>query len=166
MASRRIETTLLPHLDSAYNLARWLTKDEENAKDITQEAFARALQFFPSLRGNARAWLLSIVRNTFYTWAEHNGSRSAEPFDEEQHGATSEELGPEMLSMRNADVTRVRNALEGIADEYREAIVLREIEGFSYAEIAEIIGVPIGTVMSRISRGRAKAYALLRRSSK
>ena len=166
MASHRIETTLLPHLDSAYNLARWLTKDEENAKDITQEAFARALQFFPSLRGNARAWLLSIVRNTFYTWAEHNGSRSAEPFDEEQHGATSEELGPEMLSMRNADVTRVRNALEGIADEYREAIVLREIEGFSYAEIAEIIGVPIGTVMSRISRGRARAYALLRRSSK
>jgi len=154
------------HQKSLYNFVLRQTRSGPAAEDITQEAFARALQFFPSLRGNARAWLLSIVRNTFYTWAEHNGSRAAEPFDEEEHGATSEDLGPEVLSMRSADVTRVRNALEGMAAEYREAIVLREIEGFSYAEIAEITGVPIGTVMSRISRGRAKAYALLRRSSK
>jgi RNA polymerase sigma-70 factor (ECF subfamily) len=163
MTLSRVETTLLPHLDSAYNLARWLTKDEEDAKDVTQEAFARALQFFPSLRSDAKAWLLSIVRNTFYTWAERNGRKSAESFDEERHGSASEELGPEVLSMRSADVARVRNALEGIAAEYREAIVLRELEGFSYAEIAEITGIPIGTVMSRISRGRAKVQALLQR---
>ena len=164
MSSRRIETTLLPHLDSAYNLARWLTKNEDDAKDVTQEAFARALRFFPGLRGDAKPWLLSIVRNTFYTWTEQNGRKAAEPFDEQQHGATSEDLGPEVLSMRIADVTRVRSALEDMAAEYREAIVLRELEGFSYAEIAEITGVPVGTVMSRISRGRAKAHAALRRS--
>ena len=165
MASRGIETALLPHLDSAYNLARWLTKDEEDAKDVTQEAFARALRFFPGLRGDAKPWLLSIVRNTFYTWAARDGRRATEPFDEEHHGATHDELGPEFLSIRSADVARVRSALEAIAPEFREAIVLRELEGFSYAEIAEITGVPIGTVMSRISRGRTKAQALLQRGS-
>ncbi|HXC53416.1 MAG TPA: sigma-70 family RNA polymerase sigma factor [Candidatus Limnocylindrales bacterium] len=166
MAEREIETTLLPHLDSAYNLARWLSRSEDDAKDITQEAFARALRFFPSLKGSAKPWLLSIVRNTFYTSIEQNRRTQHEPFDEEQHGAADDALGPELLSMRNADVVRMRSAVEALPAEYREAIVLRELEGFSYAEIAEITGVPIGTVMSRISRARAKAETLLRRGGK
>jgi RNA polymerase sigma-70 factor (ECF subfamily) len=163
MNPRHAETTLLPHLDSAYNLARWLTKNDDDARDVAQEAFSRALRFLPGLQGSPKPWLMSIVRNTFYTWAEHNGRHDAEPFDEDRHGSTIAELGPEILSIRNADVARVRAAVERLASEYREAIVLRELEGYSYAEIAEITGVPVGTVMSRISRGRAKAQEHLRR---
>jgi RNA polymerase sigma factor (sigma-70 family) len=155
----RFEDTVLPHLDAAYDLARWLTRSDDQAEDILQAACLRALRFFATFQGgNARAWLLTIVRNTFYNWLRQNRAQDvATPFDEELHSEAPNrsEIGdPEAELFRKADGRLLRRALEELPIAFREAIVLREIEGLSYKEIAAIAGIPVGTVMSRLSRGR------------
>jgi len=150
----RFEELIMPHLDAAYNLARWLTRNEHDAQDVAQEAFLRAFKFFDSFRGsNSRSWLLSIVRNASYDWLQKNRkSELTTVFDEQLHGVeASEEQTPLPAEV---DQEIVRQAIEELPVEFREVTVLREMEGMSYKEIAEICGVPIGTVMSRLARAR------------
>lgn len=159
----RFEQACLPHLRAAYDLARWLTRDEHEAEDLVQEAYLRALKYFDASRNEkARAWLLKIVRNTFYTWrAESKPDEGAVPFDEEIHSTGSEAFNPEAPLLVSADRELLREALEGLRTEFREVLVLREIEGLSYREVAEVAEIPMGTVMSRLARAReALARAL------
>jgi RNA polymerase sigma factor (sigma-70 family) len=153
------EQAVLPHLDAAYNLARWLTRNDQDAQDVTQEACLRAFRFFDGYQGgNMRAWLLTIVRNTCYTWLHQNRSPgSAVEFDEEIH--SDESTGgadPEIQALASADKETLRRALEELPDVFREALVLRELEGMSYKEIADVTSVSLGTVMSRLARGRTR----------
>jgi RNA polymerase sigma-70 factor (ECF subfamily) len=169
----RFEGTVLPHLDAAYNLARWLTRNDHDAEDVVQEAFARALRYFDSLKDpDARAWLLAIVRNTGYTWLEKN--RPAEVVALEDAGlvdanaevaghASPSESNPEVIVLQSAQKKLINLALEELPVAYREVIVLRELEDLAYKEIAAIVGVPIGTVMSRLARGRGMLRAILDR---
>jgi RNA polymerase sigma factor (sigma-70 family) len=154
----RFEQVILPHLDAAYNLSRWLTRSDTDAEDVTQEACLRALRFFGTFRGeDGRAWLLAIVRNTCNTWLGRNRPHEltlAQPFDETFHSGSGDELSPDVLAMRHADRELVQQAIEELPLEYREAIVLRELEGLSYKEIAQVSDVPLGTVMSRLARAR------------
>ena len=155
----------LPHLDAVYNLARWLTRNDDDAQDVAQEAYLRAFKFFDGFHGgDGRAWLFTIVRNTYYTWLQKNRSRAQdESFDEEIHGLddSSSTLvdsrahsNPEVLLMQQASKQIINKALERLPAESREVIVLRELEDLSYKEIAGIVEVPIGTVMSRLARAR------------
>jgi RNA polymerase sigma-70 factor, ECF subfamily len=153
----RFEELIMPHLDAAYNLARWLTRNEHDAQDVVQEAFLRAFKFFGGFRGeNGRYWLLSIVRNAGYSWLEKNRKRdlAATAFDEEIHSAEDESSNPQSLALKNAGREVLLQALEELPVEFREVMVLRELEGMSYKEIAGLVNVPIGTVMSRLARGR------------
>jgi RNA polymerase sigma-70 factor (ECF subfamily) len=155
----RFEQTVLPHLDAAYSLARWLTRNDQDAQDVTQEACLRAFRFFEGYQGgNMRAWLLTIVRNTCYTWLHQNRPpASAEVFDEEIHSEESSgSANPEIQALASADKETLRQALEELPDVYREALVLRELEGMSYKEIADVTSVSLGTVMSRLARGRTR----------
>ena len=140
----------MPHLDAAYNLARWLTRNDHDAEDVVQEAYLRAYRSSGGFRGgDGRAWLLAIVRNTCLTWLDRN--RPPKPtvlFDEARHGPADAPAGTP------PDGDALRAALDELPPEYREAVVLRELEGLSYKEVAAVTGVPIGTVMSRLSRGR------------
>ena len=154
--ARLFESTVLPHLDAAYNLARWLAGNDHDAQDVAQEASLRAFKFFGKFRGdNARAWLLTIVRNTFYTWLRKNRppENTVEINDEtlsvEDVLANAEAVNPQF-----ADADAVRRAIAELPVEFREVVILREMEGFSYKEIAELAEVPIGTVMSRLARAR------------
>ena len=152
----------MPHLDAAYNLARWLTQSDRDAEDVVQEACLRALQFFDGFRGEeGRGWLLSIVRNTCYTWLRKNRAPAAEPFDEEVHSAAYESESPETTALQSADRRMLQAALEELPVEFREVLVLRELEGLSYAEISSIAGIPAGTVMSRLARARQRLGKLL-----
>jgi RNA polymerase sigma-70 factor (ECF subfamily) len=155
---RRFEETVLPYLDAAYNLARWLTRDGHDADDVVQEAFVRAFKFYDGFRGgDARAWLLRVVRHTCYTWLErHRGREPMLSFDEELHGEASEAFNPEKLFWQQIDQQQLRAAVETLPVPYREAIVLRELEGLSYQEISAVAGIPVGTVMSRLSRARGQ----------
>jgi RNA polymerase sigma factor (sigma-70 family) len=161
----RFEACVMPHLDAAYNLARWLTRNEHDAQDVVQDAFLRALKFFGGFRGgSSRSWLLSIVRNTCYSWLEKNRKREfATAFDEDLHAIADNSHNPEILALRDADRQTVRLAVEQLPVEFREVIVLRELEEMSYKEIAEIEGVPIGTVMSRLARARKMLHQCLAR---
>jgi RNA polymerase sigma factor (sigma-70 family) len=152
----RFEESVLPHLDSAHNLARWLMRNEQDAEDLVQEAFVRAFEAFHGFRGeDGRAWLLAIVRNTCYTWLRRNRRQDVTTeFDEEVHTLEGDVLNPERLVLRAGDSARVRQALEELPAEFREVRVLREMEGLSYKEIASVIEVPVGTVMSRLARAR------------
>jgi len=154
----RFEQSVLPHLSAAYNLARWLTRNEHDAEDLVQAAYLRALKFFGGFRGaNSRAWLLTIVRNTCYTWIEQRRAHGPETaFDEEIHGALSGATEPENRVLRQEDQQSVRRAVEELPVELREVVVLRELEGLSYKEIAAIAGIPMGTVMSRLARARER----------
>src|ERR1700726_3700238 len=147
------EQAALPHLDAAYNLARLLTRNEQDAQGVTQEAFLRAFRFFDGYQGgNMRSWLLTIVRNTCYTWLHQN--RAQQPttaFDEELHSDMIEGQSPETLLLRNADRQLLHKALEELPPVFREVLVLSELEELTYKEIADVLGVPIGTVMSRLS---------------
>jgi RNA polymerase sigma factor (sigma-70 family) len=165
--ARRFEAAMSPHLDAAYNLARWLAREPHDADDVVQEAYLRAFRFFESFRGgDARAWLLAIVRNTFYSWLEKNRHHdSAVEYDEANAGLDMAEAAgeqalhgtdPQRLLLRAADQKLVEQALLRLPAEYREILVLRELEELSYKEIAEIAGVPLGTVMSRLSRARER----------
>src|SRR6266403_380256 len=155
----RFEQTVLPHLDAAYNLARWLTRNDHDAQDVTQEACLRAFRFFDGYEGgNVRAWLLTIVRNTCYTWLHQNRAPgSNEVFDEEIHSAEfSGGASPETQVLAGADKETLRRALEELPDVFREVFVLREIEGMSYKEIADVASISLGTVMSRLARARTR----------
>jgi len=148
------EETLLPHLDAAYNLARWLTRDPSDADDVVQEAYLRAFKFFGGFHGgNSRSWLLKIVRNTCYTWLQKNRPREiVYEFDEELFEAGSG--NPEALLIESIDLQILTRLLNGLPPSFREVIVLRDIEGLSYKEIAVVTELPLGTVMSRLARGR------------
>jgi RNA polymerase sigma-70 factor, ECF subfamily len=155
----RFEQAVLPHLDAAYSLARWLTRNDEDAQDVTQESFLRAFRFFDGYQGgNMRAWLLTIVRNTCYTWLHRNHPpESAVEFDEEIHSEESSgSADPEIQVLANADKETVHRALEELPEIFREVLVLREIEGMSYKEIADVASVSLGTVMSRLARARTR----------
>lgn len=151
----RFEESILPHLDAAYNLARWLTRDDHDAEDIVQEAYLRAFRFFDGFRGeNSRAWLLKIVRNTFYTAVQQRQRGATVSIEEELLDMECESCDPETIALASADQKLIGRALEELPIQYREVMVLRELEGLSYKEIAAIIGVPLGTVMSRLARAR------------
>jgi RNA polymerase sigma factor (sigma-70 family) len=148
---------LLGHLDAAYNLAHWLTRDDHDAEDIVQEAYLRAYKRFSTFTGqNGRAWLLTIVRNCSYNLLKRNGTRSRDDaFDEQIHTMyTTSACDPEAALLREERAELVRNALTDLPPEHREILILREMEGLSYSEIASMMGVPLGTVMSRLSRAR------------
>jgi RNA polymerase sigma-70 factor (ECF subfamily) len=155
---RRFEQTVLPHLDAAYNLARWLTRNEQDAEDIVQEACLRAFKFFDSFHStDSRPWLLTIVRNTYYTWRQQERvSELTTSFDEELHSTDSEASNPEALLLQSIDSQLLKAALENLPVEFREVIMLRELEGLSYKEIAAIVSIPLGTVMSRLARARKR----------
>jgi RNA polymerase sigma-70 factor (ECF subfamily) len=166
--TNRFERTIMPHMDAAYNLARWLTRNDSDAQDVVQDAYLRAFKYFDSFQGeNPSAWLLAIVRNACLTWMRRNrpseevaGSdaidaetaRNAEPL----LGGGSRQLAtdPETLLLESRDRTQVNELVAKLPAEFREMIVLREIQDLSYREIADIVGIPIGTVMSRLSRAR------------
>ncbi len=157
------EQTVLTHLDAAYNLARWLTRDDHDADDVVQEACLRAFRFLDSFRGgDSRAWLLTIVRHTCYTWLRKNRSNELTPLDEELDTVESHP-GPEEAALQNVDRQALKQALEELPIEYREVMVLRELEGLSYKEIASIAGIPLGTVMSRLARARRRLREWLTR---
>jgi RNA polymerase sigma factor (sigma-70 family) len=152
---RRFELLALPHLDAAYNLARWLARDPHAAEDIVQEAFCRAARYFASFRGgDGRTWLLAVVRRAAYDWLTERRAWPAATFDDDALGPADESFDPEHLAVRQADREMLRRALEELPAEFREVTVLRELEGLSYQQIAAVAGVPIGTVMSRLSRAR------------
>ena len=155
------EEALLPHLDAAYNLARWLTRDARDAEDVVQEAFLRALKHFATFKGgDARPWLLKIVRNTYYTWIQRNRV-TEDPFDEEEDIHIADTPSPEMLLLKETDKQLVRRALQKLPTEFLEVIVLREFEELSYKQIAETVQVPVGTVMSRLARARARLAQII-----
>jgi RNA polymerase sigma-70 factor (ECF subfamily) len=163
MPHRRFEEVVLPHLDAAFNYARWLTRNEADAEDVVQDAYVRALRFFPSLRGeNARAWLLTIVRHTWYARCSPRGVHEMRVFDEMSNERPAESLDPEALLVQRQTIDQVRAGLEQLPVEFREVVVLRELEGLSYKEIAAVTGVPIGTVMSRLARGRQRLLTTLK----
>jgi RNA polymerase sigma-70 factor (ECF subfamily) len=160
------ERQVLPHLNAAYNLARFLMRNDQNAEDVVQEASVRAFRFFESFRGeNSRAWFLSIVRNTAFTALKRNRmDEETVEFDEELHGGKTPPLDAGIALDRARDRQTVRTAIDQLPAEFREAITLRELEGMSYKEIADIAGVPIGTVMSRLARARRQLQLLLTKS--
>ena len=154
---------MLPHLDAAYNLARWLTGNEHDAEDAVQESYLRALRFFGGFRGdNARPWLLAIVRNTCYTWLRRNRvDEPTEELDETIQVPDPSGVNPESILLAAARTELVQHALESLPSSFREIIILRDLEGMSYKEIAEIASIPVGTVMSRLARARARLQKLL-----
>ncbi len=162
-ASASFDQTILPHLDAAYNLARWLIGNDHDAEEVAQEACLRAFKFFNGFRGgDARAWLLTIVRRSAWTWLRSNRRHGASvEFDEELHGGEDLSPTPETALVRAGDVESVRRAIASLPAVFREAIILRELEGCSYKEIADIAGVPIGTVMSRLTRARSQLQTAL-----
>src|SRR5690349_21363504 len=157
----RFDQLVLPHLDAAFNLARWLMRSRSDAEDVAQEAMLRAFKFFRGFHGgDARAWLLQIVRNTCYTWLEKNRPvATAAEFDEELH--TEPGPTPETLAIAGDNRERLTRALEELPARFREVLVLRELEGCSYKEIATITSMPIGTVMSALSRARSRLQRAL-----
>ncbi len=167
----RFEAAIMPHLDAAYNLARWLLRNDADAEEAVQEAYLRAYRFFGGFRGgDGRAWLLAIVRNTCYT--QHGrlpGPGASEEFDELVHTMDADSAGgngrisrnPEALAIAQADCDWVNRAIESLPLAFREVLVMREIEGLSYKEIARVIDIPLGTVMSRLARGRQLLQASL-----
>jgi RNA polymerase sigma-70 factor (ECF subfamily) len=161
--SGRFEEIALPHLSAAYNLARWLVHNEHDAEDLVQEAYLRAFKSFGGYYGgNSRSWLLTIVRNTCYTWLQKNRVlHVTESLDDNLYELGLDFADPEMLLMQSIDAQIVRQTLMELPVEFREVVVLREMEGFSYKEIAGVIDLPLGTVMSRLARGRKRLHALL-----
>jgi RNA polymerase sigma-70 factor (ECF subfamily) len=163
-ARQRFDDVALPHLDAAYNLARWLTRNDADAADVVQEAFLRALTYFESYRGdNGKAWLLTIVRNTCFRWLERNRPAVVVPFSREVETdvesavasvGNEAPLDPETLLLRDRDSKLLDDLIGELPPLFREALVLRELEDLSYREIADVLGVPMGTVMSRLARAR------------
>jgi RNA polymerase sigma factor (sigma-70 family) len=162
----RFEQLVLPHLDAAFNLARWVLRGRTDAEDVAQEAVLRALRFFRGFHGgDARAWLLQIVRNTCYTWLEKNRPMElTTEFDEELYSQPS--ATPESLAIAGDNRERLTRAIEELPPRFREVLVLRELEGCTYKEIAAITSMPIGTVMSALARARQRLQRTLAGASK
>lgn len=160
---RRFEQSVLPHLDAAYNLARWLTRNDLDAEDVVQESYLRAFKFFESFRGaDSRPWLLAIVRNTYYTMMQQRRAVEDEtPFDEELHSPEPEHADPEAVLLQRISARELHAAIAELPLEYREVFVLRELEELSYKEIATIAAIPLGTVMSRLARARKRLQSSL-----
>jgi RNA polymerase sigma-70 factor (ECF subfamily) len=154
----RFEQAVVPHLDAAYNLARWLMRNVEDAEDMVQEACLRAFTFFHSFQGeDGRAWLLAIVRNTCYTWLKKNRAQDLDTvFEEEKYSVEADTADPESLLLQKADRELLQRLLEQLPTEFREVLILRELEGMSYKQISVIADLPIGTVMSRLARARKR----------
>jgi RNA polymerase sigma-70 factor (ECF subfamily) len=148
----------LPHLDAAYNLARWLTRRDHDAEDVVQEAYLRAFNAFDQFHGgDARCWLLTIVRNTCYTWLTRNRERApTASFDEALHDVATCAFDPQVIVQQHADRDALNRAIEGLPVEFREVLILREFEGLSYQQVASVANLPIGTVMSRLARARQR----------
>jgi RNA polymerase sigma-70 factor (ECF subfamily) len=159
----RFEQSIMPHMNAAYNLARWLAGNDADAQDVVQEAYLRAFKFLGGFRGgDSRSWLLRIVRNAFYDWLKRNRrEETGTPFDEELHSTADETGTPDTLLVEKADHELMRKAIEDLPVEFREILVLRELEGFSYKEIADVADVPLGTVMSRLARAREHLRTLV-----
>jgi RNA polymerase sigma-70 factor, ECF subfamily len=157
------EKAVLPHLDAAFNLARWLTRNDADAQDVVQEAYLRAFRFFGGFHGeDGRAWLLGIVRNTSYTWMQQNRSAQLNtPLDDELQEVKSDDLNPEALLLQKADAQMLRRAVEELPLEFREVLVLRELDEMSYKQIAVVADLPLGTVMSRLARARKRLQQIL-----
>ena len=152
------EAMMLPHLDAAHNLARWLMRNEQDAQDVVQEAYMRAFKSFSGFHGsNGRAWLLTIVRNTSYTLLKKNRAVDlTTTFDEEVHATGYESASPATILQHTEDAELIKNAMGELPPEFREILTLRHQESLSYNEIGEILKIPIGTVMSRLARARGK----------
>lgn len=162
----RFERLVLPHLDAAYNLARWLAGNDHDAEDIAQEACLRAFRFIDGCRGSeGRAWLLTIVRNTAYSWLKKNRSRAMMSMDDDEIIEMEDPVAAAHL-WQSVDAEALRRALETLPLELRESLVLRELEGLSYKEIAEVAAVPIGTVMSRLARARRQLQTAFQEKGK
>jgi len=146
-------------MSTAYNFARWLLRDESGAEDVVQESYLRALKYFSGYHGgDSRAWLLTIVRNTSYNWLQQNRSRELmNPIDDATEAlAATNDANPEAVLLQRIDQDLLRQALTELPIEFREVLILREMEGLSYKEIAALADLPIGTVMSRLARARAR----------
>jgi len=159
----QFERLVTPHLDAAYNLARWLAGNDHDAQDIAQDACVRAFRFVGGCRGSdGRAWLLAIVRNTAYSWLKKNRSERLISIDDDEFPEIEDQKGA-ASSFHSADTDALRAALEALPLEFREVLVLRELEGLSYKEIAEVAVVPVGTVMSRLARARRQLQGAFNR---
>ena len=161
--AKRFEALVLPHLDAAYNLARWLTRDTHDAEDVVQDACVRALKYFGSWdRGDTRAWFLTVVRNAFYDWLRRNRPAEMVAVDDDalDRIADPAAIDPEQAAIRQVETRALADAIGALPLQYREVLVLREFEDMSYKDIAGVAGIPIGTVMSRLARARG----LLQRS--
>jgi RNA polymerase sigma factor (sigma-70 family) len=153
----RFDRVIIPHMTAAYNLARWLTRNDQDAEDVTQDACVRAFRFLDGFHGSdGRAWLLRVVRNTCYTWLQQNRMHDATLTIDDALDLPSSAYNPETLVLQRMDYDRLAKALEELPVEFREVMVLRELEGMSYKEISDVIDVPIGTVMSRLARARRR----------
>ena len=149
------DEVVLPHLDAAYRLARWRMRNQQDAEDVVQEASLRALRYFRTFTGgDGRAWFLQIVRNTCSSWRGHRFDARTDPFDEEQHHSSRPAFDPEALLLQNDDATLVERAMRKVPARFHRLLVLREFDGLSYREVAEEMGIPMGTVMSGLSRAR------------
>jgi RNA polymerase sigma factor (sigma-70 family) len=150
----RFEFLVVPHLPAAYNLARWLTRNDHDAEDVVQESYLRAFRFFEGFHGtDGRSWILAIVRNACYTWLQQNRPRQVASEDE-MEDVQDTSPNPEALHLADLDRQLLRQAIENLPEEFREAIILRELEGLSYKEMSAVTGAPLGTVMSRLARAR------------
>jgi RNA polymerase sigma-70 factor (ECF subfamily) len=149
------DEVVLPHLDAARRLARWLMRNEHDAEDVVQDAVLRAFRYFQTFTGgNGRAWFLRIVRNTCSGWRGHRFDALNDPFDEEQHGSGRPAFDPEARLLQADDATLIARAMRTLPDRFHRLLVLRELEGLSYRELADVMEIPIGTVMSRLARAR------------
>jgi RNA polymerase sigma factor (sigma-70 family) len=159
------ERDIVPHLSAAYNLARWLTRNDHDAEDLVQEAYLRAFRSFETFQGeDGRAWLLAVVRNVCFTWLKKKGGQPPLEFDEQMHSEAGQSPDAESVLLNQAALGSLNDCLEALPVEFREAIVLRELEEMSYKEISHVVHVPIGTVMSRLARARKRLQECLGRS--
>lgn len=165
----QFERYIMPQLNAAYNLARWLTRNDRDAEDLVQEAYLRAFRSFETFAGSteeeARAWLLTIVRNACFTWLKRKGGLPAVEFDERIHFAESDTPDAESTLVRQVDLNSLNGCIEALPPEFREIVVLRELEELSYKEIADIARTPVGTVMSRLARARKRLQQCMERKA-
>jgi RNA polymerase sigma-70 factor (ECF subfamily) len=154
-AGASFDDVVLPHLDAACRLARWLMRNEHDAEDVVQEASLRAFRYFRTFTGgDGRAWFLRIVRNACAGWRSRRFQAVTDPFDEEQHRSDRSASDPETLLLQTDDATLIARAMRNLPGRFHQLLVLRELEGLSYRELADVMGIPMGTVMSRLSRAR------------